>query len=313
MYSTILKLLISFLLILCSSTAAEETADSKLPVTVQASVDRTAVSIGDRIRYTIEVEAGKEIEVRIAEFGENLEDFSVRDFGSSKGGFWGKQKLTQWYVLDIYEAGTYTIPAVTVSYRTGDEEWMEVVSDEIIVEVKSLLDGEVETAEIRDIQGPLSAYNVNLLYIALAVLIAVAIIVAIVLFLRKRKRRKEIIVPLRPAHEIAFEAFEELVKKDLLRNGRIDEYYFELSNIVRHYLENRFQLRAPEMTTEEFLSTLRQTDKLQADHKALLREFMSHCDMVKFAKYHPAENEIESSYESARRLVEQTKDTVSLM
>ena len=305
----IIKFVISLLLILCGSAAAEETAENKLPVTVQASVDRTAVSIGDRIKYTIEVEAGKEIDVRIPEFGENLADFSVRDFGSSKGGFWGKQKLTQWYDLDIYEAGTYTIPAVTVSYRTEDGgEWVEVVSDEIIVEVKSLLDGEAETAEIRDIKGPLSTYNVTLLYIALAVLIAVAIIVAIVLFLRKRKRRKEIIVPPRPAHEIAFEAFEELVKKDLLGNGRINEYYFELSNIVRHYLENRFQLRAPEMTTEEFLSTLRQTDKLQADHKVLLKDFMSHCDMVKFAKYHPAGNEIESSYESARRLVEQTKE-----
>ncbi|MEN8263558.1 MAG: BatD family protein [Nitrospirota bacterium] len=303
------SLLLSFLLILCSIAAAEETIESKLPVTVKALVDRTAVSIGDRIRYTIEVEAGKEIEVRIPEFGENLADFSVRDFGSSKGGFWGKQKLAQWYVLDIYEAGTYTIPAVTVSYRTGEgAEWMEVVSDEIIVEVKSLLNGEAETEEIRDIKGPLSAYNVRLLYIALAVLLAVVIIVAIVMFLKNRKRTKEIIVPPRPAHEIAFEAFEELVKKDLLMNGRVNEYYFELSNIIRHYLENRFKLRAPEMTTEEFLSSLRQTDKLEADHKTLLREFMSHCDMVKFAKYLPAENEIESSYESARKLVEQTKE-----
>ncbi len=302
-------LLLSFLLALCSIAAAEETIDSQFPVTVKALVDRTAVSIGDRIRYTIEVEAGKEIEVRIPEFGENLADFSVRDFGSSKGGFWGKQKMTQWYDLDIYEAGTYTIPAVTVSYRTGDEgQWKEVISEEIIVEVKSLLDGEAETTEIRDIKGPLSAYNVRLLYITLAVLLAVVIIAAIVMFLRKRKQTKEIIVPSRPAHEIAFEAFEELVKKDLLMSGMVNEYYFELSNIVRHYLENRFKLRAPEMTTEEFLSSLRQTDKLEADHKTLLREFMYHCDMVKFAKYHPADNEIESSYKSARRLVEQTKE-----
>ena len=179
--------------------------------------------------------------------------------------------------------------------------------------MKSLLEGEAETAEIRDIKGPLSAYNATLLYIALAVLLAIAVIAAIIMFLKKRKQAKKIIVPLRPAHEIAFEAFQELVNKGLLRNGRINEYYFELSNIVRHYLENRFQLRAPEMTTEEFLSTLRLTDKLQADHKALLQEFMSHCDMVKFAKYHPADNEIETSYESARRLVEQTKDTVGLM
>ena len=62
------------------------------------------------------------------------------------------------------------------------------------------------------------------------------------------------------------------------------------------------------MTTDEFLSNLKNTDLLRSEHKNLLRDFLSHCDMVKFARYHPEETETASSYESARNLVEQTKE-----
>lgn len=159
---------------------------------------------------------------------------------------------------------------------------------------------------IRDIKGPLSFTDLTYLYIILAVLSAIIIIAVIVIFIRKKKKSKEAIIPPRPAHEIACEALKELTKKNLPETGKIHEYYFELSNIVRRYLENRFQLRAPEMTTEEFLSTSGYTEKLRPEHKSLLREFLSHCDMVKFAKYHPGEEEIKSSYEAAKKLVEET-------
>lgn len=111
-----------------------------------------------------------------------------------------------------------------------------------------------------------------------------------------------------PAHETAFKALQELTNKAYLKTGKVREYYFELSDIVRHYVENRFQLRAPEMTTEEFLTTLKDSKILNAEQKILLKDFLSHCDMVKFAKYLPDEKESESSYESAKRFIEETKE-----
>ena len=89
----------------------------------------------------------------------------------------------------------------------------------------------------------------------------------------------------------------------------IKEIYIELSDIVRHYLENRFILRAPEMTTEEFLDKLKDTDMLSYDQKILLKDFLFHCDLVKFARYGPTEKEIDSSFKSAENLVDQTKRT----
>jgi hypothetical protein len=76
---------------------------------------------------------------------------------------------------------------------------------------------------------------------------------------------------------------------------------------VRHYVEAGFHLRAPEMTTEEFLTTLKKSDDLNDDQKTLMRDFLSRCDMVKFAKHLPDEKEIVSSYESAKKFVNETK------
>lgn len=306
-------LVIIGLFIFCGNTAADESGDSAIPVTVRAAVDRSTVSIGDKIRYTIEVEAPKDMEVRLPDFVEKLGDFAVRDFGTKENGFWGNRTVVQWYILDTYETGAHKIPAAVIKYRKqGSDEWLETLSEEVTVDVRSLLKEAGESTEIRDIRGPVRPSGLLIIYIAAAVLLAIMVIAAVIMFLKKRKRRKEIIAPPRPAHETALEALAELMKKDLPGKGKVHEYYFELSDIVRQYLENRFKLRAPEMTTEEFLSMLRHTDKLHSEHKSLLTEFLSHCDMVKFARYHPAEKEIESSYESARRLVEQTGDTTGL-
>jgi hypothetical protein len=97
---------------------------------------------------------------------------------------------------------------------------------------------------------------------------------------------------------------------DLISKGQIKEYYYRLSNIVRHYIENRFKLMAPERTTEEFLAEMMVTGKLTEDHKELVGNFLEHCDMVKFAAYGPDSREIENSFNSAKKLVDETREVM---
>lgn len=80
-----------------------------------------------------------------------------------------------------------------------------------------------------------------------------------------------------------------------------------VSDTVRFYLEERFEFRAPERTTEEFLHELRGTNLLLPDQKESLGEFLQQCDLVKFAKYEPGEPELRGMHESALRLVEETE------
>ena len=86
----------------------------------------------------------------------------------------------------------------------------------------------------------------------------------------------------------------------------MEEYYVTLSGIVRHYLEGRFGLRAPEMTTDEFFELMSGDGTLVRAHKELVNEFLAHCDLVKFARYGPSSEEIGGAYGAAVRLVRET-------
>jgi hypothetical protein len=79
-----------------------------------------------------------------------------------------------------------------------------------------------------------------------------------------------------------------------------------VSEAVRTYLEERFGLKAPERTTEEFLSELQRSAMLDLRHKQVLEDFLSRCDLVKFARYEPQRQELEDLHNSAMRLVDET-------
>lgn len=305
-------LILALLLAGTSCTAADNRADAGHPVTVTAGVDSPSVGIGDRITYTIRVKSPKGYEVRMPSFGENLAGFSVKDFTSDEGGFFSRT-YTQSYTLDIYETGTFTIPASVITYKeSGSSEWKEEATQEVSVTVQSRLSETGKPGAIREIKGPHSISNFTYLYIGIALILIIAAAAALFIYLKNRKQASAAAgPPPSAAHETALRALKALMSKDYIKTGKIQEHYFELSNIVRHYLEDRFLLKAPEMTTEEFLLHLKQTEKLNTGQKSLLREFLSHCDMVKFARHLPAGPEITSSYEAAERLVEQTKEVPS--
>lgn len=164
--------------------------------------------------------------------------------------------------------------------------------------------------ELRDIKPPVnftSSYFLSIVT-ALVALAAIGAFLAVYFVKKKKAKASKQPVEAKPAHLIAYEALTALRGRDLPQQGKLKEYYFELFSIVRQYLENRFSLRAPEMTTEEFLNYLRESKVLGESHKELLRQFLSHCDLVKFAKYGPAPREIEDSFRAAVRLIDETKE-----
>ena len=78
-----------------------------------------------------------------------------------------------------------------------------------------------------------------------------------------------------------------------------------VSDAVRLYLEERFRFRAPERTTEEFLSELQKSPRLNPEQKGALAMFLERCDLVKFARFEPAETELKELHSVAHRLVEE--------
>ncbi len=311
-FNAILYALCAMLLILTlipSICLAKEDTSDKLPLEVSASVDKNKVTIGDKITYTITVKADKDIEIKFPQIlPENLGGFAIKDFGTSEKGWFKTKTYRKWYILDTYVSGKYSIPEATIKYRKyGQKEWQEASTDEITVEVESILENAEDKRDIREIAGPIG-FPVRIPWYVWGSAAFIVVGGGIAFFLFKRKRVEEVFIPPRPAHEIAYEALEALKQKEYLKRKEYKLYYIELSDIVRHYLENRFNLRAPEMTTEEFLNSVRDNKALSYEHKSLLRDFLSHCDLVKFAKYEPAEKEVDLSFESAKRLIDQTKE-----
>ena len=112
---------------------------------------------------------------------------------------------------------------------------------------------------------------------------------------------------MRPAHEIAYARLRALVAENLVEVGRIKEFYERISGILRYYIEDRFDLHAPERTTEEFLSELQHTSVLEISDKDVLGEFLVHCDLVKFARHAPTTEQIQRSFDLVKDFIERTR------
>jgi hypothetical protein len=119
----------------------------------------------------------------------------------------------------------------------------------------------------------------------------------------QKKQAETPTVPVVPPHVRARQRLAEA----LAIIGQPKEFCIVVSDIVRWYLEERFDFHAPERTTEEFLYELRGTNLLTPDQKGTLVEFLNRCDLVKFARYEPGEAELRDLHASAVRLVEETE------
>jgi hypothetical protein len=157
--------------------------------------------------------------------------------------------------------------------------------------------------DIRDIKPPVEIPNPwEWLWWSLGALVLAAIAFAVWRYWRRRQLQAPLVIEI-PAHERARRKLEAAL--DLFDQPK--PFCIAVSDAVRLYLEERFGLRGPERTTEEFLVDLSKSAALTEAQKESLKEFLSACDMVKFAQYEPQRPELEALYKSALRLIEETE------
>lgn len=119
----------------------------------------------------------------------------------------------------------------------------------------------------------------------------------------QKKKKSAPPVPVIPPHVRAKQRLREALT--FIHDPR--QFCILVSDTVRWYLEEQFNFRAPERTTEEFLHELQNSPVLTGDQKANLGDFLERCDLVKFARYEPREPELHDLHDSALRLVEETQ------
>lgn len=160
----------------------------------------------------------------------------------------------------------------------------------------------VVSADIREVKPPMQLAG-GWAWIGWALLIALLGAIAAAAWLRLRRRtatKTEIQVP---PHIVA----RDQLRAALALIGQPEPFCVAVSQVIRVYLEQQFKLRAPERTTEEFLAELQSSALLALDQKRSLANFLSRCDLVKFARYEPGEPELRDLYDAAVRLVEEAQ------
>lgn len=278
-------------------------------VSVRSYVNSASVFIGDKITYSLVITGPKGAAFEFPDFKAVFKDFELISSGRKESILFNRSKISAKVEMRSYSPGIYEIPAQVVKYSlNASGEKKEAATAGLRIEVKSGLSSSGSVTDIADIKGPLGPGSISarILILVLALFVIFAAVFAIIRSVKRKIPPDPVIKPWE-AHEKAYSRLEELRRKDLLGKDMVKQYYSELSGILRNYLEDRFGLKAPEMTTEEFISYVRQYAQLESRHKDILKDFLSLCDLVKFARHVPDMNYGVSAFDTCKNFVDQTK------
>lgn len=291
--------------------AAISLLGANIPLKMTVSVDRDKILIGDKFTLTVKIEADKSIE--LVEFNPIdllSRSFEVKDYKvNTPGRRWGKLKHEYSYLLSTFTTGDYKIPELVLKYRKkGKEDVREFKSSPIVVKVESVPSKPGDKDDIRDLKG-IERPGVSPLWIILLVIVVLSAVGYFIWRHFKNKRNRSILTDLvdaRPADEVAMERLKKLKESTLIEEGNSKEYYIYLSEIIRQYVEKRYDMSVLDRTTMELFRQLRGSE---VDRKVVMeiKSLLDDCDLVKFAKYMPLPKEVETNWECAFSVVEKTR------
>jgi hypothetical protein len=273
-------------------------------VTLTVTADRNRVLVAEPLEVTVEARAPVGVEIELPDLTAALEDFIVRDHSAieTETAEDRAEVRRQRFQLDSNLSGQRTVPELTVRSADG-----EATTAPLTIKVVSSIEGEYDPSEFADIVDPVpipKPRNWALAWWAGGVALALAVLAW--WLLRRRRARAAAVEPPPPPHVWALQQLAALLAAKLVEQGRVQEFYFRLSDLVRAYVELRFGLMAPERTTQEFLNEAQRSEVLRFGHKDLLGEFLTACDLVKFARHEPPGAEIDGAIDAARSFIKQT-------
>lgn len=277
------------------------------PVTATVALTPAMPRLGDPLKLTLTVEAKPDVRIEMPDFGEALGRFSILDFTPRlETGADGGTLARQDYTLRGPASGRQRIPGLRIEYvdaRAGESAPRELITDELPFEVESVLPEGAVVDTLRPVRGPLPAlpggwWSRWWLWLTLGAATVAGGAWAAVAWRRRAVERARA-----TAFERALRRLAALEERGLPEAATLDAWYVELSDIVRRYIEDRHAVRAPELTTEEFLLEARRSVAISAAHRDLLSTFLGSCDRVKFARYSPPEEESRGALTVARRFL----------
>ncbi len=276
---------------------------SEAPISVTTRITPDTFTLGDIVTYTITIQHDPDIHPDVPD----IQPPKGLEFIEKRGNL--PQEINRqtvdkyWYKYRVDDVGKLTFPSVPVSFSAPDKKEAgknirgTILAPEVSLEVQSLLNVLGNQDGIHDIK-PLEDYPLpwmNYFWKTLGVLTLSGLFYF--LWSKWKLRPASLTLPSSPpdltAEQLALKELEELKNKEWLRLGRIQDHFFELSEIFRRYLENRYQFPAQEWTTEEITAHFKHFPSLSKNLELRARSILTQTDRVKFAKVEQAEDELQ--------------------
>jgi hypothetical protein len=284
-------------------------------ITASAKLDTNAMLIGDQVKLNITLSYPKNTLVSWPKIGDTiLRTIQVINRSKIDSAFSADKKtvtLHQNFLITSFDSGFYAIPPIRFFYKELPDTTIRFVQTEtLLLSVHTMTVDTTKT--IKPIKGPLSVpltFKEILPWLILAVLVILAIL-AVLFYLKKRKKSEPVFTiraknqPL--PHELALSELEKLRLKKLWQGGKTKEYHSELTDILRKYIESRFNIMALEMTTHEIMESFRTQNDMHNDSFEKLNHILLMADLVKFAKMLPLPVENDLSMQNAVAFVQDT-------
>ena len=271
---------------------------------VQTSIDTTKNKIGAEFKLTLKTNVdtlSKVVFPNVKNFGalEVIQSYPIDTIKKND-----RYELVKKYGLVQFDSGKYTIPSVRILINSK-----AFLSDSLNVEVANV---EVDTLKQKmyDIKDIAPADNsIGDWWKWLLVLLIIAGLGALVYwYVKKHKEKKEEAEIYKTPIEKATNLLNTLEKKELWQRGEIKEYYSELTDIVRIYIEEAIEVPAMESTTSELIQALKIASlkkKMELSKETIDNLFtvLKQADLVKFAKSKPLDFEITEDRKKIERAI----------
>ncbi len=270
-----------------------------------------SILIGEHCRMLLNVEAPMDSHVKFPVLSDTVnKNIEIIEYGIIDTTY-NKEKnniiLNRSYTITSYNEGYFPIEPFEFK-MIYEKDTVLFESDARLLTVETVeVDLQSTHKDIKPIiELPLTFYEI-LPYILLAILLISLILFIIYYFKYKKQKASKVSIwenPEVPAYAAALSKLEALRQSNYLKQEKFKQFHIELTDILRYFLEKRFNINAPEMTSGEILSKTK--DILEETDNSKLTEIFSLSDLVKFAKHKPNINESEKMLKYAFEIVKNT-------
>ncbi len=277
----------------------------KASAQVELKLDTTKIRIGEQIEYTISVD--KEGVDNVAFPKLQLDSLKKIELVKSFDIDSVKNRIFKKYLLTSFDSGRYMIPKQSVLIDNVTQQIDSVFIDVSTVAVDTTKQNLYPIKPIVKEPYTFDDFKIYVWWI-LGILLLAALIWYLIKRRKNRPEEKEK-KPAIPPFELAKKRLKELDDKHLLEKSRVKQYYIELTDIVRNFIETEMHIPALESTTGELMETITDFNKsshldIPKDTLLKLKSLLRDADLVKFAKSKPLPNEIDLHRHDAEDIID---------